>query len=77
MMKKTQGRRKGRLFFSDAFMGKKKKDIGKEERESSSLLKYSDVCGENHQIGKNSHHFAAPNVITDSGKDHPGKFHPC
>ena len=56
---------------------KKKRDIGKEERESSSLLKYSDICGENHQIGKNSHHFAAPNVIIDSGKDHPGTFHPC
>lgn len=42
-----------------------KKDIGKKERESSSLLKYSDVCGENHQTGKNSHHFAAPNIITN------------
>lgn len=70
-------KKKVRLFFGDAFMILKKKDIGKEERENSSLLKYSDICGENHQIGKNSHYFAAPNVIIDSGKDHPGTFHPC
>lgn len=76
MMKKTQGRRKEAPSLV-MHSWEKKKDIGKEERESSSLLKYSDVCGENHQIGKNSHHCAAPNVITDSGKDHPGKFHPC